>query len=57
VLLAPKWVTASNMNATVIADKFVPASQLCAGKYAKTMRRRWHLGLILWSDSRPGHQQ
>ena len=35
VLLAPKWVTASNMNATVIADKFVPASQLCAGKYAK----------------------
>ena len=35
VLLAPKWVTASNMNATVIADKFVPASQLCTGKYAK----------------------
>jgi D-xylose transport system substrate-binding protein len=35
VLLAPKWVTASNMNSTVIADKFVPASQLCAGKYAK----------------------
>jgi D-xylose transport system substrate-binding protein len=35
VLLAPKWVTATNMNATVIADKFVPASQLCAGKYAK----------------------
>ena len=23
------------MNSTVIADKFVPASQLCAGKYAK----------------------
>jgi D-xylose transport system substrate-binding protein len=35
VLLAPKWVTASNMNSTVIADKFVPASQLCTGKYAK----------------------
>ena len=35
VLLAPKWVTAANMNSTVIADKFVPASQLCAGKYAK----------------------
>jgi D-xylose transport system substrate-binding protein len=35
VLLAPKWVTATNMNSTVIADKFVPASQLCAGKYAK----------------------
>ena len=35
VLLPPKWVTAANMNSTVIADKFVPASQLCAGKYAK----------------------
>jgi D-xylose transport system substrate-binding protein len=35
VLLIPKWVTTANMNATVIADKFVPASQLCSGKYAK----------------------
>ncbi len=34
-LLAPTWVTTANMNSTVIADKFVPASQLCAGKYAK----------------------
>jgi D-xylose transport system substrate-binding protein len=34
VLLTPKWVTPTNMNSTVIADKFVPASQLCAGKYA-----------------------
>ena len=33
-LLVPTWVTTSNMNKTVIADKFVPASQLCAGKYA-----------------------
>ncbi len=33
-LLAPTWVTTTNMNSTVIADKFVPASQLCAGKYA-----------------------
>jgi D-xylose transport system substrate-binding protein len=33
VLLTPKWVTPSNMNATVIADKFVPASQLCTSKY------------------------
>jgi D-xylose transport system substrate-binding protein len=31
VLLSPEWVTASNMNSTVIADKFVPASQLCKG--------------------------
>jgi D-xylose transport system substrate-binding protein len=34
VLLTPEWVTTANMNATVIADKFVPASQLCAGSYA-----------------------
>jgi D-xylose transport system substrate-binding protein len=31
VLLSPEWVTASNMNSTVIADKFVPAAQLCKG--------------------------
>ena len=34
VLLSPEWVTSANMNSTVIADKFVPASQLCAGSYA-----------------------
>jgi D-xylose transport system substrate-binding protein len=34
VLLTPEWVTTANMNATVIADKFVPASQLCAGTFA-----------------------
>jgi D-xylose transport system substrate-binding protein len=34
VLLTPKWVTTANMNATVISDKFVPASQLCSSKYA-----------------------
>jgi len=34
VLLVPKWVTTANMNATVVADNFVPASQLCAGSYA-----------------------
>jgi D-xylose transport system substrate-binding protein len=34
VLLTPEWVTPTNMNSTIIADKFVPASQLCAGKYA-----------------------
>lgn len=31
VLLTPEWVTPSNMNSTVIADKFVPAAQLCKG--------------------------
>jgi D-xylose transport system substrate-binding protein len=34
VLLTPEWVTTSNMNATIIKDNFVPASQLCAGSYA-----------------------
>jgi D-xylose transport system substrate-binding protein len=35
VLLTPLWVTTQNMNSTVIADKFVPASQLCKGSFAK----------------------
>jgi D-xylose transport system substrate-binding protein len=34
VLLTPEWVTTSNMAATVIKDKFVPAAQLCTGSYA-----------------------
>jgi D-xylose transport system substrate-binding protein len=34
VLLKPEWVTPANMNSTVIADKFVPAAQLCAGSFA-----------------------
>ncbi len=34
VLLTPTWVTTANMNSTVIADNFVPASQLCKGKYS-----------------------
>ena len=34
VLLTPTWVTTTNMNSTVIADKFVPAKQLCTSKYA-----------------------
>jgi D-xylose transport system substrate-binding protein len=33
-LLTPELVTTANMNATVIADNFVPASQLCAGSFA-----------------------
>ena len=33
-LLHPEWVTPVNMESTVIADNFVPASQLCAGAYA-----------------------
>jgi len=34
VLLKPTWVTTANMNATVIADQFVPAQQLCVGAFA-----------------------
>ncbi len=35
VLLKPEWVTPKNMESTIVADKFVPVSQLCKGKYAK----------------------
>ncbi|WP_223691265.1 sugar ABC transporter substrate-binding protein [Leifsonia poae] len=34
VLLKPEWVTTSNMNSTVIADKFVTAAQLCTSSFA-----------------------
>jgi D-xylose transport system substrate-binding protein len=39
VLLQPSWVTPANMNATVIKDNFVPASQLCAGSYAAECKK------------------
>ncbi len=29
-LLTPEWVTPTNMEATVIKDKFIPAAQLCS---------------------------
>ena len=34
ILLTATWVTKANMNSTVIADKFVQASQLCSGAFA-----------------------
>jgi D-xylose transport system substrate-binding protein len=34
VLLTPEWVTAKTMASTVIKDRFVPASSLCAAPYA-----------------------
>jgi D-xylose transport system substrate-binding protein len=34
ILLTPEWVTPSTVQSTVIKDGFVPASQLCAGKFA-----------------------
>ena len=39
VLLKPIWVTPKNMNATVIKDNFVPASQLCKGSYAAECKK------------------
>ena len=33
VYLTPEWVTSKNMNSTIIADKFVSASQLCTSAY------------------------
>lgn len=38
VLVRPIWVTTVNMNSTVIADKFVSASQLCKGRYGPACR-------------------
>jgi D-xylose transport system substrate-binding protein len=35
VLLTPEWVTAQNMSATVIADKFVAPSKLCSPEYSQ----------------------
>jgi D-xylose transport system substrate-binding protein len=33
VLLTPQWVTPNLIQSTIVHDKFVPASQLCAGSY------------------------
>ncbi len=38
VLLTPEWVTPKNMEATIVKDKFVPVSQICAGKFAADCR-------------------
>jgi len=32
-LLTPEWVTQKNMKATVLADKFVPKKDICAGTF------------------------
>ncbi len=34
VLLLPTWVTPTTVQSTVVADNFVPASQICTGTYA-----------------------
>jgi D-xylose transport system substrate-binding protein len=39
VLLAPVWVTPTNMDATIVKDKFVPTAQLCAGAAAAPCKK------------------
>jgi D-xylose transport system substrate-binding protein len=39
VLLKPEWVTPSNINTTIVKDKFVPTAQLCAGTYAADCKK------------------
>jgi D-xylose transport system substrate-binding protein len=39
VLLSPVWVTPTNMESTVIKDKFVTAAQLCAGSFGAACRK------------------
>jgi D-xylose transport system substrate-binding protein len=39
ILLTPEWVTPQTIQSTVIKDGFVPASQLCAGKFAADCKK------------------
>jgi D-xylose transport system substrate-binding protein len=39
VLLTPQWVTSKNMSSTVVKDKFVPTTQLCAGQYSAACKK------------------
>lgn len=39
VLLTPVWVTPANMKSTIIKDKFVPTTQLCAGSSASACKK------------------
>jgi len=39
VLLAPVWVTPTNMKDTIVKDKFVPTAQLCAGAAAASCKK------------------
>lgn len=38
ILLVPTWVTRANMKSTIVKDKFVPVSSLCASPYAAACR-------------------
>jgi D-xylose transport system substrate-binding protein len=39
ILETPEWVTPKTMEKTIVHDKFVPASQICAGGYASDCTR------------------
>ncbi len=39
ILLTPEWVVPSTVQSTVIKDGFVPASSLCAGKFAADCKK------------------
>jgi D-xylose transport system substrate-binding protein len=39
ILETPEWVTPTNMQKTVVADKFVPASQICTSTYAADCKK------------------
>jgi len=39
VLLAPVWVTPTNMKDTIVKDNFVPTAQLCAGAAAASCKK------------------
>jgi D-xylose transport system substrate-binding protein len=39
ILETPEWVTPQTVQSTVIKDSFVPASQLCAGKFAADCKK------------------
>jgi len=39
VLLNPEWVTPTTVEKTIVADQFVPASEICAGGYYADCKR------------------
>ena len=45
VLLSPEWVTTTNMNSTVIADKFVPGQPAVRGLVRERLHDRRDLRL------------
>ena len=44
ILETPEWVTPTTIESTIIKDKFVPVSQLCAGNFAGITESVVHYG-------------